>query len=61
MIEAYNYSPESENSLCNITDVTGLYELLNSLNYKAATSDGLPEYKVTFDDKDIVSLNITDK
>lgn len=61
VIEAYDYSPESENSLCNITDVTGLYELLNSLDYKAVTSDGLPEYKVTFDNKDTFSLNITDR
>ncbi len=61
LMEVYNYGPDVEDGLCKITDATGLYDLLSGLDYKSMTCDGLPEYKLSFDSKDIFLLNISDK
>lgn len=60
-IEVYNYGPEVGSNACDILEINELYNLLNVLNYKTETCDGLPEYKVTFDDNEIFYINLTDK
>ena len=38
-----------------------IFEKLNSLDYKAITCDGLPEYELKAPDGTVYSINMTDK
>lgn len=41
-------------------DAEGLYAFLSGLSYKEETCDGMPEYRIRFDDGSQYYLNVTE-